>query len=57
MKEDKRVFFGKVTYHGLRLTKQHVAQRELTTKEGDLYSREKIMDSQQRIYSTGLFSY
>ncbi len=57
VKEDKRVFFGKVTYHGLRLTKQHVAQRELTTKEGDLYSREKIMDSQQRIYSTGLFSY
>jgi outer membrane protein insertion porin family len=55
--EDKKVFFGKLTYEGLKLTKQHVAQRELTLREGDVYSREKIMDSQQRAYSTGLFSY
>jgi outer membrane protein insertion porin family len=26
-------------------------------KEGELYSRDKILDSQQRLYSTGLFSY
>lgn len=55
--EDKKVFFGKLTYEGLKLTKQHVAHRELTIREGDVYSREKIMDSQQRAYSTGLFSY
>ncbi len=55
--EDKKVFFGKVTYEGLKLTKQNVARRELTIKEDEVYSREKIMDSQQRVYSTGLFSY
>ncbi len=55
--EDKKVFFGKVTYEGLKLTKQNVASRELTIKEGEVYSRKKIMDSQQRVYSTELFSY
>jgi len=55
--EDKKVFFGKVTYEGLKLTKQNVASRELTIKEDEVYSREKIIDSQQRVYSTGLFSY
>ncbi|MFH1336753.1 MAG: POTRA domain-containing protein, partial [Candidatus Zixiibacteriota bacterium] len=54
---DKKVFFGKVTYEGLKLTKENVVRRELTIKEGDLYSRDKILDSQQRLYSTGLFSY
>jgi outer membrane protein insertion porin family len=55
--EDKKVFFGNVAYEGLKLTKRNVARRELTIKEGELYSREKITDSQQRVYSTGLFSY
>jgi outer membrane protein insertion porin family len=54
---DKKVFFGKVAFEGLKLTKEHVLRRELTMKEGDLYSRDKILDSQQRLYSTGLFSY
>lgn len=53
----KEVFFGKVTYEGLRLTKGNVARRELTIKEGEVYSRERIVDSRQRLYSTGLFSY
>jgi outer membrane protein insertion porin family len=53
----KKVFFGKVSYEGLNLTRQKVARRELTIKEGDVYSREKIMDSRQRVYSTGLFNY
>ena len=55
--EDKKVFFGKVTYEGLKITNEKVARRELTIKEGEVYSREKVMDSQQRVYSTGLFSY
>ncbi len=54
---DKKVFFGAVTYEGLKLTKEVVVRRELTIKEGELYSRDKIMDSQQRLYSTSLFSY
>jgi outer membrane protein insertion porin family len=54
---DKKVYFGKVTYQGLQLTHENVARRELTIKEGEIYSRAKIIDSQQRIYSTGLFNY
>jgi outer membrane protein insertion porin family len=54
---DKKVFFGSVSYEGLKLTKQKVARRELTIKEGEVYSREKITDSRQRVYSTGLFNY
>lgn len=57
IQEDKKVQFGKVTYEGLNFTNQTVASRELTIKEGEVYSREKITDSQQRIYSTGLFNY
>ena len=53
----KEVFFGNVTYEGLKLTRGNVARRELTIKEGEVYSREKIVDSRQRLYSTGLFRY
>lgn len=55
--EDKKVYFGKVTYEGLQYTDTSIARRELTIKEGEIYSRAKITDSQQRIYSTGLFNY
>jgi outer membrane protein insertion porin family len=55
--EDKKVFFGGIRYEGLKFTRQNVARRELTIKVGELYSREKILDSQQRVYSTGIFSY
>jgi outer membrane protein insertion porin family len=51
------VNFGDVYLKGFNRTKQKVAQRELTLKKGDLYSRAKILDSQQRLYSTQLFSY
>jgi outer membrane protein insertion porin family len=54
---DKKVYFGKVTYQGLELTHENVVSRELTIKEGEVYSRAKIIDSQQRVYSTGLFNY
>ncbi len=53
----KKVFFGNVTYEGLKLTRGNVARRELTIKEGEVYSREKSVDSRQRLYSTGLFRY
>ena len=55
--EEEKAFFGEVTCKGLNLTKEKVAKRELTIKKGELYSRTKIIDSQQRVYSTGLFNY
>jgi outer membrane protein insertion porin family len=55
--EDKKVFFGDISYKGLRRTKEKVAERELTIKKGEVYSRAKIIDSEQRVFSTGLFNY
>ncbi len=55
--EDKKVFFGEVSYKGLKWTKERIAKRELTIKKGEVYSRAKIIDSEQRVYSTELFNY
>ncbi|MCK4385963.1 MAG: BamA/TamA family outer membrane protein, partial [candidate division Zixibacteria bacterium] len=55
--EGKKVFFGEVSCKGLKRTKEKVARRELTIKKGEVYSRAKIIDSEQRVYSTGLFNY
>jgi outer membrane protein insertion porin family len=49
--------FGRVEIVGLDKTHDHVASREITFKEGEIYRRRKIIDSQQYLYSTGLFSY
>ena len=51
------VYFGKTEITGLKLTDQKIVRRELAYKEGGIYSREKIIDSKQRIYSTGIFSF
>jgi outer membrane protein insertion porin family len=53
----EKVFFGKVTCQGLKFTQPNIALREIVFKKGEVYSREKIMDSEQRIYGTGLFNY
>ena len=53
----KEARFGEVFFKGLHITQKKKVQRELTVKPGELYSRAKIIDSQQRVYSTGLFSY
>jgi len=51
------VTFGEVELQGFKLTQPHVGRRELTFKKGETYKREKVITSQQRLYSTGLFNY
>lgn len=51
------VIFGDVELQGFKLTQPYVGQRELTFKKGEIYKREKVITSQQRLYSTGLFNY
>ncbi len=51
------VIFGDVELQGFKLTRPHVGKRELTFKKGEIYKREKVITSQQRLYSTGLFNY
>jgi outer membrane protein insertion porin family len=53
----KLVKFGEISFEGLSRTDEKVARRELVIKQGEIYSREKILDSEQREYSTGLFNY
>lgn len=53
----EKVYFGKTEIKGLENTQEKVIRRELLYKEGDLYSREKLVDSKQRVYATGLFSF
>lgn len=51
--ERKRV--GEIVVAGNRLTKEKVIQRELRFKEGDLLSREKLLQAQHRLYRLGVF--
>ncbi len=41
---------------GLHITRGRVVTREVTVRSGDILSRKKLVDSQQRIYDTGLYS-
>ncbi len=45
-----------VSVEGLRITRGRVVTREVTVRPGDILSRKKLVDSQQRIYDTGLYS-
>jgi len=47
---------GRTSVEGLRITRGKVVTRELTVHQGDVLSRKKLADSQQRIYDTGLYS-
>lgn len=45
-----------VGVEGQRTTGRDVVTRELTVRKGDILSRKKLVESQQRIYDTGLYS-
>ncbi len=49
--------FGDVVVDSLKFTRPHTFTREILFEPGDIYSRQKIIDSKQRIYSTGLASF
>jgi len=51
------VRFGLVDVVGNTYTKSDVIYRELSFKPGDLYSRREILESQNNIYRTGLFTF
>lgn len=53
----EKVNFGRTEISGLEITQEKVVRRELVYKENELYSREKLIETKQRVYSTGLFSF
>lgn len=51
------VTFGEVEVPPLRWTRAKAVKRELVFKPGDRYRRRAVRDSEQRLYSSGLFDY
>ncbi|MEE9444001.1 MAG: BamA/TamA family outer membrane protein [candidate division Zixibacteria bacterium] len=54
--EGHLVRFGDVLFDNLYYYSSDLAAREIAFKKGEIYSREKILESQKRLYSTGLFN-
>lgn len=46
---------GKIGVKGNHTTRQRVVTREILLRPGDVFSRERLLQSQQRIYDTGLY--
>ncbi|MFQ6093848.1 MAG: outer membrane protein assembly factor BamA [bacterium] len=55
--EGPLVHIGGVSYRGRRQSQIFIIRRELLFRKGDLFDRSKVLESQQRIYSTGLYTY
>jgi outer membrane protein insertion porin family len=53
---DSVVYFGKVTIEGTKAFPQYCAERELLMREGKLYRRDDILDSQRRLFESGYYS-
>lgn len=54
--EGARVHFGRLEIKSLRNYAPYLVRREIAFREGELYSRQKIIESQKRLYATGLFN-
>lgn len=54
--EGALVRFGRLEVKNLRNYAPYLVRREIAFKEGETYSREKIIESQKRLYATGLFN-
>jgi len=50
------ITFGNVAIDGLSHTRESVVLREVRFKPGDIYSRERLIERQQDLYNTGLFT-
>lgn len=53
----KLAHFGNVDIQGNKSVSDHVIERELTFKPGDLYQRSLVQDSQRRLYGMELFQF
>ena len=51
----KKVYFGRVSFKGLRKTKRKLVEREVTIVPGKPYSYSEIERTRENLYSTGLF--
>ena len=54
--EGPQAVIEKIIISGLTKTREYVMRRELTLKEGDVFSKAKLQTSAQNLYNTGLLS-
>ena len=54
--EGLQAYIEKVNFNGLIRTKEFVFRRELAINDGDVFNRDKLQESYQNIYNTGLIS-
>ncbi len=54
--EGSLVHFGDLLIDNLRYYSPELARREIVLGKGNIYSRQKILESQKRLYSTGIFN-
>lgn len=57
VKSDSLVHFGKVNIEGMKNYPINVGRRELKVKEGSIYRRKDIIDSQKRLFESGYFTF
>lgn len=57
IEENQTIYIKDIDYIGLDLVQKFLIRRELEFKKGEIYNRQKLDQSQQNIYSTGLFEY
>lgn len=51
--ENNQIFVGHIDVEGNKATKSYVLRREITQKEGDVFSASKIRRSQEKIFNLG----
>lgn len=56
VEEGVMVRFGRLEVRNLHTYAPYLVRREIAFKEGEVYSRDKIIESQKRLYATGLFN-
>jgi outer membrane protein insertion porin family len=55
IEEGEPAAIDRIDVRGSARVSARVVKREITLKPGDIFSRQKVLDSQQRLYDTGLF--
>jgi outer membrane protein insertion porin family len=55
VEEGEPAAIDRIDVRGSSRVSPKVVKREVTLKPGDIFSRKKVLDSQQRLYDTGLF--
>lgn len=57
LKPGARSYFNEFSFEGIETVPEHIVQREMVMKPGDLYDRRDIQEAQRQIFSHHLFRF